>query len=287
VDLAPEFDLTTLSDDELPRRMFVDGELKLQKEKVIQIVERINSEYKVNPEVIDGYGGATVLQTAGDQQNGVIPDPPPTIEEDTNIFIYFDSSGSMNSTLSPLNDMRNTLLKNALLSFYDNNETEYNNRVNVISYGGERTFGMLNLFNSYPADGNVVVLVFQDEASSVYHGGSSWTTSSTRTTAFDNDIGLLRNNLSSFVSDPNKGSTYYRGVIFQVEGNSNNAFNFGPLIQAVQNGTGNYAPPYGLSDRNEFNYSYDVPDGGSAQNYLDLVTQALTNLGFDLTPNTP
>jgi len=278
---APEFDLTKLKDSELPSRLRENGQAIVNKEKVLSIVNRVMSEYKTKASSTTL--SPTVMETEGDEQDVIIPDPPPVIEVDTNIFIYFDASGSMNSTLPRLNTMRNDLLKNALLPFYNNDETEYNNRVNVISNSSERTLGMLNLFNSYPADGSVVVLVFQDEASSVYHSYSFSDTNS-RTFTFETDVAALRSNLSSFVSDPTKGSTYYRGVIFQVDGSCCGYQGFTPFIEAIQNGTGNFAPPYGLSDRSEFNYVYDVPDGGAASTYLGLVTQALTDLGFDLTP---
>lgn len=283
--IAPEFDLTKLDDSELPSRLRENGQAIVDKEKVLSIVNRVRSEYQAK--VSSTTASRTVMETDGDNQDAIIEDPPPTIEEDTNIFIYFDSSGSMDDTLDPLKDMRNNLLKSALLPFYGDNETDYNDHVTVISDNSENTFQMLNLFGSTPAEGNVVVLVFQDESHSDYHSSfeGSWDENTARTNTFDNDITTLRNRLVSFVDDPNKGTTYYRGVIFQVEGSSiYGAGNFKELIQAVQNGSGNYVPPYGLSDRGEFNYVYDVPDGGAASKYLNLVTGALQDLGFDLTP---
>ncbi len=201
---------------------------------------------------------------------------PPVIDANTNIYIYFDSSGSMNSTLSPLQTMRNNLLKEALLPLYDNDEAAYEARVRVISDGSERTMDFLNLQGETPT-GNVISLVFQDEAVSGYHSSSvAWDSSTSRTASFENDITEFRSRLSSF---PNN---YYRGVIFQVTNNSNSGANFKSFIQAVQTGQGNYAGNFGLSDRSDIGYVYDVDDGNSAQYYKDLIIDALRDLGYQL-----
>lgn len=189
------------------------------------------------------------------------------INEDTKIRIYFDNSGSMDDTLAPLQTMRDTLLKDRLLPFYNNDETLYDANVTVIEQANERTFEMLNMNGDTP-DGNVINLVFQDEASNIYHGGSI----SPRTATYDADMTILRNRLASFA--PN----YYRGVIFQVEGNAV----FPDFIQAVQLGTGDYSGANGLSDRLEFNYKYGLTDGGTSQYYLDQIVTALEELGYEL-----
>jgi len=193
----------------------------------------------------------------------------------------------MNSTLSPLETMRSTQLKEALLPLYDGDETAYDSRVNVISWcdftNCERTFKVANLEGAAPpADGNVVVLIFQDEAQNTYHPSTfSFDPTATRTTNYETDITDLRNRLDTFATT--EGTNYYRSVIFQVDGFPG----FKSLIESVQNGTGNYAVPYGLLDRNEFNYVYDVVDGASPETYRDLIIDALEDLGFDLTPPSP
>ncbi|SKB32576.1 hypothetical protein SAMN05660776_0406 [Salegentibacter holothuriorum] len=210
----------------------------------------------------------------GDNGNG---GPPPVIDQDTEIYIYFDSSGSMNSTLSPLQTMRNTLLKDALLPLYGNDEDEYDAKVRVIENGTEGTFDMLNIEGDTP-DGNVIAVVFQDEAETTYHSGQAiWDENSTRTANFDNDMSVLRGRLASFPMN------YYRGIIFQVNTQGHPAFdNFEELIHAVEDGTGNYSGSNGLSDRNEFAYVYEVNGGDTAQYYTDLLVQTLQDLGYDL-----
>ncbi|SHG33398.1 hypothetical protein SAMN05444483_10941 [Salegentibacter echinorum] len=204
--------------------------------------------------------------------NGGNGGPPPVIDEDTEIYIYFDSSGSMNSTLAPLQTMRNTLLKDALLPLYGDDEDEYDAKVRVIQNPTERTFNMLNIEGDTPT-GNVIALVFQDEAQFVYHNiGASWDINSPRTVTYDTDISTLRGRVASFPTN------YYRGVVFQVDGFDD----FEDLIHAVEDGTGNYSGSNGLSDRSEFAYVYDVNDGDSAQYYADLIVQTLQDLGYNL-----
>ena len=282
---APEFDLKKLKDSELPSRLRENGQAIVDKEKVLSIVNRVMSEYKAKAKTSSTTLSPTVMETEGDEQDVIIPDPPPVIEVDTNIFIYFDASGSMNSTLSPLQTMRTTQLKDALLPLYDGDSDAYDQRVQIVSPFDERTMNWFNLGNvTPPTDGNVIVLIFQDEAHTVYHQ-IPFSNTQTRTSTFDSDISALRTALDGYIADPNKGSAYYRGVIFQVE---NPLFfstqtigeAFQGFVQSYQNGTGNYAPPYGLSDRNEFNYVYDVVDGDLPETYRDLIIQALQDLGF-------
>ena len=207
-------------------------------------------------------------------------DEVPTIDRDTEIYIYFDSSGSMDGTLSPLNIMRSTILKETLLPLYDGDETAYDEKVVVISRGSERTFDFLNIEGDTP-EGNVIVLVFQDEAETVYHSGyTGWDENTTRTSTYDTDISTLRGRLSSF---PNN---YYRGVVFQVNTYSNNpqqAFlNFRALMTYVENGTGNYSGVNGLADKPEVDFVYDVTPSSTAQYYADLIVDTLTDLGYNL-----
>ncbi len=205
------------------------------------------------------------------------PSTPPEISSDTNILIYFDSSGSMDATLAPLQEMRNTLLKAALIGIYNNDEALYDEKVQVITNGTERTMDFLNMQGATPA-GDVIVLVFQDESVSSYTSSNpAWDSSSPRTPTFENDITTLRGRLNSFPSN------YYHGVIFQVDTPGYpGTDNFAELISYVENGTGNYAGAYGLSDRSEFEYVYDVTGGASPAYYQGLITTALQNLGYVL-----
>jgi hypothetical protein len=216
--------------------------------------------------------------------NNYDPQPELTIDNDTNVYIYFDSSGSMDTTLAPLQTMRDTLLKDALLPYYNNDESLYNSKVKVISQANERTLDMLNVNGDSPS-GKIISLVFQDEANKKgdYNGGytgeTGWTINSTRSTLFNSDISALRTRLNAFSED------YYRGVIFQVATSANSGdiyADFKALIKAVQYGSGSYSGDKGLSDREEFNYKYNIAPASTAEYYKDLIINALEELGFTI-----
>ena len=205
--------------------------------------------------------------------------PVVVIDKDTKIYMFFDKSGSMNATLTPLQTMRDTILKDRLLPFYNNDSDLYDASVVIQEVDGttilgdnssanERTLKMLDLLEIDPPEGNVIAMLFQDEASSIYHGASI----EPRTATYDSDLAILRSRLNSYASG------YYRGVIFQVDGQQG----FKDFIEAVENGTGLYSGVNGLSDRNEFNFKYDIADGGTEQYYLDQIVLALTELGYNI-----
>ena len=278
--IAPEFNVDQLSDSELPSRLRSNGVANFNKDKVRAISNRVLNEYKTSNITLF----SSVGETDPNEQDVVVPPPPPpVIDVDTKIFIYFDASGSMNSTLSPLRTMRDQLLKDALLPLYENDSDAYDENVTIIdNWRDERTFRVMNLDGATP-EGNVIALVFQDEAHPNYHASTSgWDENSPRTSTFDFDITNFRNRLASFEAG------YYRGVIFQVT-NEAGAWgaNFKRMVESVENGLGNYAGDFGLADRTEIKYVYDVNDGDTPQVYTDLVIGALEDLGFDLTPPTP
>jgi len=201
-----------------------------------------------------------------------------TINKDTKIQIYFDASGSMRSTETPLEYMRDTLLKTELLPLYGGDLAAYNKNVKVTRFTDERTFKTLNLNGETP-EGNVITLVFQDEANSTYHNSSSI---SNRTTNFNNDIRTFRTRLANNFGTGNPN--YYRGIVFQVDANGNN-LTFHNLMKAVENGTGSYAGVNGLDGtpyEEKMKFVYNVTDGGTASYYMGLVKQALIDLGYSL-----
>lgn len=200
--------------------------------------------------------------------NVFLPTPELDYNSNTKLKIYFDSSGSMDDTLTALTTMRNVLLKNRLLPLYNNDGALYDANVTITNVANERTWDMMNFENQPPPTGNVVVMVFQDEAFSIYHQGGINPISS----AYASDLGLFRSRLDSF------GAGYYRGAIFQVATNANAEFK--NLLMATQNGTPPYDGVNGLSDRNEIGYYYDITDGDAPSYYLNLVVDALEDFGF-------
>ena len=203
---------------------------------------------------------------------------PIVIDENTEINIWFDNSGSMDSTLTPLQTMRDTILKNCLVQFFNNDENVYNQNVSVKTFdekasGLERTFYILNTVGSSPSVTKVINLVFQDEAQSVYHPNTAtFNSSAPRESTYTTDITNFRNTLSGLPS------TYYRGVIFRVEGYDG----FEQFINSVINGLGNYSGVYGLSDRNEVGYVPNVIAASTPQYYANQIITALNTLGYNL-----
>ena len=200
-----------------------------------------------------------------------------TITEDTRLFIYFDSSGSMNSTLTPLTTAKTdaAYLKGLLLPHYNNDNALYDSMVTIENF---QTVRYLEQFTqSLEHGGNIIVLVFQDESDNHYHGYSpNWTINTTRRTSYDTDIFYFRQFLANV---PN--SFYFRGVLFQVQNASKPEFP--QLINAMKDGTGEYSAYHGLSDKNDImGYEFNVTDGGTPQYYTNLIATALTNLGFTL-----
>lgn len=193
-----------------------------------------------------------------------------SITANTEVIIFFDSSGSMNSTLSPLTTMRNTLLKSALLPFYGNDESVYDQKVRVISDPSERTF--LQLANrGNGLSGEQLIMVFQDEAQPIYHATNSF---EPRTLAFENDIALLRSRIEALPSST------YRGIVFQVSRPTADGQNFKSLIQSVEGGTGLYSGVNGLEDKTELAYEYDVINGSTPNYYMDLIILKMQQLGY-------
>lgn len=213
-------------------------------------------------------GTDNVLCTPGQTNStGSIP-----ITNQTEIAIFFDSSGSMNSTLAPLLEMRNTLLKTALLPFYNGDSLLYDSKVRVISDSSERTFRMLNNREA-PISNPILIMVFQDEANneSAYHSSTAIVP---RRPNFELDLSLLK---STIVSRP---SNTYRGIVFQVKRNVSEGVQFKALMQAVQNGSVDYPLPYNLSDRQEIAFQYDVDNGQTPQYYMDLIILKMRELGY-------
>lgn len=192
------------------------------------------------------------------------------ITSDTEITIYFDSSGSMNATLAPLIEMRNTLLKNALLPFYGMDSLLYNEKVQVISNSSERTMNMLNNLGN-PMPNRKLIMVFQDESNPSYHSSTSIVP---RKALLETDITSLR---STIISRP---PNTYRGIILQVTRNFTEGAQFKAFIEAMQNGHPEYPLPYNLSDRPEITIQYDVNNGQIPQYYMDLIIMKMRELGY-------
>jgi hypothetical protein len=211
--------------------------------------------------------------------------PPMEVDEETEINIFFDNSGSMKSTEIPLNIMASTILKPCLLPFYGNDSRLYDQRVRVRNFldgSYERGYKLLATEGGSPAITKVINLVFQDEASPTYiPDANSWTNETPRTATFNADITTLRSVIE------NNNSNYIRGEYFQVSRPNDNPDNplgraFKTLLQSVENGEGQYVGEYGLSGKTQIHNTYDVVNGGTAQYYTNLIITALNNFGYNV-----
>ena len=200
------------------------------------------------------------------------------IDATTEINIFFDSSGSMDSTLSPLETMRDGVLRTALEPFYDNNSDSYNAAVTITSVSTERVFDQLATMGSSNAT-RVINLVFADE-NSPYAAVTTYP--ATPNTQLASDIAALRSAVSS--SNSSEGTDYYRSILFQINTGPNYFSGFKQMTQAVYNGTGNYSGTAGLSDFNETQTFLinDVQAAGNATFYANQIIAGLNSLGYDL-----
>lgn len=212
-----------------------------------------------------------------------ITPPPIEIDTDTEINIFFDSSGSMGSTEAPLNTMKNTILKNCLLPFFDNDSDLYDQRVRVTSIGNERAINWISTTGTTESITNVINLAFADESNVYEAEGPStggWVDGSTTGNA---DIGLLRTTLSNAPT-----SDYLRGIIFGVNTGPGSYPNYGQFLTEVFDGDGvndssdYYSGTNGLRDKSEVSFVNNVTPGSTPQYYADLIVTAINNLGYNL-----
>ena len=201
----------------------------------------------------------------------------PQLDENTEINIYFDSSGSMSSTYAPLVAMNATILKPCLLSAYNNNSTLYDQRVKVIPIGDERIFQWMNNTGSTPSITKVINLVFSDENSPYGVGGNVTGWRTFREPTYDTDIVTLNNTLNQLPFNR------YFATIFRV---ATPFIEYERFIRSVSGDT-TWSTQYtgstfGLSGRNNINYEINTAAGSTPIYYGDLIVNALNNFGFNL-----
>lgn len=190
------------------------------------------------------------------------------VDSSTEINIFFDTSGSMNTSLSPLRQARDTLLANLLVQFYDNDMSQYNQRVNFIEIPDERSFSWAQTLGSSNEITKVINLLFTDENSPYVQ--------------MDSPQGQLLADLtdlrSTLANTPN--DSYYRMVFFAVQGNGP----FQDNVQKVFNGISPFES-VNLADYVEDEKVRLVPNifnGSSAQYYTAHILDSINNLGYDL-----
>lgn len=223
----------------------------------------------------------------------------PTIDATTEINIWFDDSGSMDDTLTPLEVMRDTVLKPCLLPFYNNDETLYLSKVRILNmsladedgYNDESFIKCIGKKRNYdrPVDttvGLVINLAFGDESNDYGYGSDEVFDESSRTGYYDNNINITKANLLTAASE----NYNIRGTMFRIatvyEGTTIERFpGFSDLVEATFVSRGVYAPPFNLADEfaaSIFNYEKTVTAESTPVYYRDKIVSALQNLGISI-----
>lgn len=198
------------------------------------------------------------------------------------IMMHVDGSGSILNTRKQLDIMKDTVLKTALLPYYNNDETLYNRRVTIVDGSGERT---LRFFTEAAKKDNVLAVVFQDEAQPAYHLPNF---NKKPEDHYMDDLGKLKASLNGY-------GGVYRGVMFQVDRGKTFAKSFKEFVGNAFNGEGylksdNLKKYHRDSNTNHiknrngiiFSDEYHAKDSGDPQYYLDLIFNASKRVGLDL-----
>ncbi|MDA8823953.1 DUF5011 domain-containing protein [Opitutales bacterium] len=208
------------------------------------------------------------------------------LPKDGNLFImmHVDGSGSILSTRKALEEMKETLLKNALLPYYKNDEDLYNRRVLVVDGEGERT---LKFFTDAAKKENVLALVFQDEAQPAYHLPNF---NRKPEDHYIDDLEELLEGLNGY-------GGLYRGIMFQVDRGKTFAKSFKEFVKNAWNGDGylsgegNNLKPYHWQENSDnirnrdgivFSDEYHVNSEGDPAYYMNLIMEASRKIGLDL-----
>jgi hypothetical protein len=207
----------------------------------------------------------------------------------TEINIWFDNSGSMNTTLQPLQIMQSTILQACLLPIYNNDVALYNERVKVLNMNNgsfwnynERFIRCLaverNFNRATDATVNQVInLTFADESDIYGYGGGIAFNSNSRTAGYDTDIAYLRNVMSTV-------GYAIKGTAFRVNTGPNFFPGFQGLTQATFINNGVYAVPNNVSDYYtlNFNCNLDTLAASTPTYYRDQIVASLTALGISI-----
>jgi hypothetical protein len=226
--------------------------------------------------------------------------PQGLLDENTEINVWFDNSGSMDNVLEPLVNALNSCLKGLLLPIYGTEEL-YEARVKVNTFSpatipvngnnvvftgkgtgfSERTLRVMNTVGSSDDITRVINLVFQDEANPIEIGYHDTPFDGMRSVVYDEDLVAFRLTMSGI-----RNKDYYKAVIYAMIADDeyyqqNLAFrNF--LVSAIA-GTGNFSGLNGLSD-----FAADgmviledfIDKSSSPAFYLGTIRQTLISLGF-------
>jgi len=198
------------------------------------------------------------------------------------VLMHVDGGDSMLGISKALKEMRDTIMKKALLPYYLNDERLYDKRVQVVDGKGERT---LQFFTDATKKDNVLAFVFQDEAQPDYHLPNF---NKRPEEKYLEDLNALTRGLSGY-------GGLYRGVMFQVDRGKTYAKSFVEFVECAWRGEGylaeaNLKKYYWEENRRHiknhdgvvFSDAYHVKDDADPQYYMDLILEASRKVGVDL-----
>jgi hypothetical protein len=196
------------------------------------------------------------------------------IDSLTNIILYFDNTGSMNSTYNKLDIMRRTVFKDKLLSYYKNDAALYEEKVRLLNFTNEKAFNVAN-HQGISVIGKTLVIIVQNEAHPTYHNSvfNGQSTESMKTDLFLLKQRIIENrpNGWSVLSVHIHGKGYWRSI---TDG-------YKLMMQAVQNGNNGFEnEEENLLNYPEVNFIYDLDEGSTPTYYLDKIIAAMREMGY-------
>ena len=218
--------------------------------------------------------------------------PDQEFNDNIEINIVFDDSGSMDTTLQPLLDMADGILKSRLLSFYGGDTVKYNEQVKVLkasefnnlytqvagfpSPTRERFLNFASYGKTNPQSTKNIYLFFTDEVTGSYKNLG------VQSPIYDSDLALYR----SYLDSVEYGEHFMRTFIIYRNVEGDNEF-----IQAIFNGgthnNEDFSGYNGLSDRAEASKEEEILQGGVSYStnpnyYYDFIIRALQDYGFNI-----
>lgn len=209
---------------------------------------------------------------------GEIPNKK-VLSKNTEINIWYSKNTDMLGTYTALTAMKDSILKQCFLKYYNNDSSLYDTRVKIREFQGvssnKRTFNALNKSGTTSDIKSVINLVFQNDANPDYIT-DNFNINKTPSSNYISDITSLRNGISNF------SNAYYTGVIFRVDTKTTKSLDFKNLLIAIKNGDGFYKNNNGLSDKTQFNYVLDITKDESQSYYASKIISSLNNMGYNL-----
>lgn len=224
----------------------------------------------------------------------------PTVEISsvTEINIWFDASGSMNTTLDPLEEMISGIdgdgnpsqfgtLRECLLPIYNNDSALFDERVKIFNFIDEQFVSKLGTGRNFNrnADTNVnqvINLTFADESDPYGVGQNDPIIfdNTVQTAAYANDIAYTRN--QQIIEPYDIKGTAFRVATIDVS--TAPWPQFRALTRATFVNSGIYAPNLNLNDyyQTKYNVNLDTLPAEDPEYYRDIIREALNALGLNI-----